>query len=90
MLRVFLIVIALVLFIAALVDLAKAPAQVRIKWFFVILIPVLGPLAWFFYGNKPQRGQNRTKNFNSPDDDPDFLWKLEKEIRKRKKKKNEE
>lgn len=90
MLRVALVVIALVLLIAALIDLAKAPAAKRAKWFFLVLIPIVGPLAWFFFGNKPDFGGNKGKRIMGPDDDPDYLWRLEKELRKRKKKKDDQ
>jgi hypothetical protein len=90
MLRVAVLVVALVLAIAALIDLGKAPAAKRARWFFLVLIPILGPLAWFFFGNRPDFGGNNSKRVMGPDDDPDYLWRLEKELRKKKKKKDDQ
>jgi hypothetical protein len=89
MLRVVMIVVALVLLFAALIDLSRAPMAKRFRWFFVVLIPIIGPLAWFFYGNKPDLGGGGKKRVVGPDDDPDYLWRIEKELRKRKKNKDE-
>ncbi|MBM3691080.1 MAG: hypothetical protein FJW76_03615 [Actinobacteria bacterium] len=90
MLRVVGIVIALVLFFAALIDLSRASTAKRARWFFVILIPVVGPLAWFFYGNRPNLAGGGKKRVVGPDDDPDYLWRIEKELRKRKKNKDDQ
>lgn len=89
MLRVVVVVVALVLLFAALIDLSRAPMGKRARWFFIVLIPVIGPLAWFFYGNRPDLGGSGKKRVVGPDDDPDYLWRIEKELRKRNKKKDE-
>lgn len=86
MLRIVVVVVSLVLLFAALIDLSKAPMAKRAKWFFVVLIPIIGPLAWFFFGNRPDTGGRGSKKIMGPDDDPDYLWRIEKELRKRKKK----
>ncbi|MFZ9283513.1 MAG: PLDc N-terminal domain-containing protein [Candidatus Nanopelagicales bacterium] len=89
MLRVVVVVVALVLLFAALIDLSRAPAGKRAPWFFIVLVPIVGPLAWFFYGNRPDLGPGGKKRIVGPDDDPDYLWRIEKELRKRKKDKDE-
>lgn len=57
----------------------------RPAWFLVVLVPVVGPLAWLVAGrpNRPRRGPTRPRSVTGPDDDPDFLWEIEKRRRRR-------
>jgi hypothetical protein len=77
-----LIVVPLVLLVYAFFDLYATPrARVRHlpkwAWFIVVLVPIIGPLLWLFFGSKQQK---RPPNAHpsrggavGPDDDPDFL-----------------
>lgn len=84
--RVMLVVVVALLTIYCLVEVAQAdPLRVRVLprllWAAaVILLPVLGPIAWLVLGRpvagggEPGRGGRRPPR--APDDDPDFLRKL--------------
>jgi len=76
------IVVALVLLVYAFFDLYATPrTQVRHvpkwAWFLLVLVPVLGPLLWLFFGStsqpRPPNTQPRRDGAVGPDDDPDFL-----------------
>lgn len=56
----------------------------RRVWFLVVLLPVVGPLAWFTIGRpaRPGPGPSRPPRIVGPDDDPDFLWQIEKRRRR--------
>lgn len=94
MVRVYLVIIAVVIAVTifALVDAAFAdPRRVRALpkplWIIaIIVLPVVGWLLWFLVG-RPRRGNGQgSSNISSstrpraPDDDPEFLWKLRREI----------
>jgi hypothetical protein len=81
--RVLLILVPIVLAVYALVDCVQTERPrglPKFLWFFVIvLVPVVGPLAWLLGGHdwgwqlpmpKPPKGPL------APDDDPEFLRKL--------------
>lgn len=54
-------------------------------WFLVVLIPVVGPLAWFTAGRPARPGSGPApppRRVVGPDDDPDFLWQIEKKRRR--------
>ena len=54
-------------------------------WFAVVLVPLAGPLAWFLAGRARPKGpppQGRPRVVG-PDDDPDFLWRIEERERRR-------
>ena len=54
-------------------------------WFLVVLVPLLGPVAWFLAGRAPRGGsgpQRPGRRVVGPDDDPDFLWRIERDRRK--------
>lgn len=85
MLRVLVSVIPIVLAIYALVDLVQTDTE-RIKglpqlaWVaLIVLIPIVGPVAWLIAGKKrtgrPGRG-TQPRGPVGPDDDPDFLRNL--------------
>lgn len=76
------IVVALVLLVYAFFDLYATPRQFvrhvpKWAWFFVVLVPVFGPLLWLFFGSsqpkRPPSSGPRRGPVVGPDDDPDFL-----------------
>ena len=81
MLRVVWWALPVVLAVYSLVDLTMTPAEesrLMARWAWavvVVLVPVVGPLAWLLVGTGRlgggQGGQPRRPS--SPDDDPDFL-----------------
>jgi len=55
-------------------------------WALLALVPLLGPLAWLTLGRPPSvrpggSGGRSTPRVSGPDDDPDFLWNLERRKR---------
>lgn len=83
----------------ALADCASSDSNERggaPKWLWyliIVVLPLFGPLAWILSrrsrttrvagtGSRPARGAQR-RGPVAPDDDPDFLWKLEQERRRR-------
>jgi hypothetical protein len=85
-----LIVIVVVLFVYTLFDLIATPSErtrylPKPLWFVVLVVPVVGPLAWLGIGRvrqlpgggrpKPKRPQPRPGP-RGPDDDPDYLRNL--------------
>jgi hypothetical protein len=83
---------------AAVADRTRVRGLPRPAWFIVIVfIPLVGALLWFFVGrprradagrpDQPRRpsGGNRRRPSsrpNGPDDDPDFLRRLQRDIDK--------
>jgi Phospholipase_D-nuclease N-terminal len=66
---------------AAMFDRGRIRGLPRWVWLFVIfLIPVIGPLLWLFVGRGRAEvpGVRATRSF-APDDDPEFLKKLDRE-----------
>lgn len=81
--------------VVTITDIAKSDSS-RIEvmpkglWFVMALIPLFGPIAWFLAGRpqNPRSAKPQTKRSGpakGPDDDPDFLWKIEKKMRQQKK-----
>ncbi len=78
------IIIAVVLLVAALVDIIRIdPSRVRALpkpvWaIVVIVVAIVGPIVWFFAGREPltPRGSGRFRAPVAPDDDPEFLRKI--------------
>lgn len=78
-----LLLLAVVTFsVWALIDVLQTPdLRVRVLakplWSLVVLVPVLGPAAWFLQGrtSEPSRVQAEPRPL-APDDDPEFLRKL--------------
>lgn len=64
----------------ALIDVAQTPA-LRLRmlakplWAVLVLVPVLGPAAWFLQGRAPQPSTVGVRPL-APDDDPEFLRRL--------------
>jgi hypothetical protein len=79
---------AVVLAIYSLFEIAQTPRgqarnMPRVLWAaLVLLIPVFGPLGWLLAGRPTASGpSSRRPESLGPDDDPDFLWKLERRRR---------
>ncbi|MFT4186274.1 MAG: PLDc N-terminal domain-containing protein [Micrococcaceae bacterium] len=77
------------LFVAAVVDWALSEkTQVRtfgkVAWFFMLIVPVAGPVLWTIAGRPSAKAIERGI---APDDDENFLnnIKIDQELRKRKK-----
>jgi hypothetical protein len=87
--------IPVVLAVWALVDLWQTPrslvrAMAKPFWFIAVLfLPVLGPLTWLLVGAQRRRrfpgggAQGPAPRPVAPDDDPDFLRKLDEERRRK-------
>ncbi|SDQ15860.1 PLD nuclease N-terminal domain-containing protein [Quadrisphaera sp. DSM 44207] len=89
--RPLLALLALVLVVYALLDCLRRPGdQVRglpkALWLAVIvLLPVVGAVAWLLAGRGRGRGPGGSRPPQrpvAPDDDPEFLWRLEQERRR--------
>lgn len=77
-------ILAVVLLVAALVDLIRIdPSRVRglpkpVWVIIVVFVVIVGPIVWFFAGREPltPRGSARYRAPVAPDDDPEFLRKI--------------
>lgn len=93
---VFIVPVALAVF--ALVELTRSTTQERSglsPWVWaaiIVLLPVIGPVVWLVLSRRaapgprttgPARRPPRRTGPVAPDDDPDFLWRLEQEERRR-------
>jgi hypothetical protein len=63
----------------ALLDVAQTPAEsfrtlTKGAWALLVVIPYLGPAAWFVVGSGGRA--NRSRRPIGPDDDPEFLRQL--------------
>ncbi len=85
MLRVLMFLLPLVLAVYALVDCIQTPDEKvrhipKIAWIvLIVLIGVVGPIAWLITGrqrNVGLPGSRRAPEPLAPDDDPDFLRRL--------------
>lgn len=80
----FLLVIALAVY--ALTDLSGSDERrrggiPRAVWtVLILLLPVLGPVAWLLVSRVATRAEPEQVPL-APDDDPDFLWRLEQQRR---------
>jgi Phospholipase_D-nuclease N-terminal len=81
--RLLVVLAVLTLGVWALIDVAQTPEhRVRLLakpvWSLLVLIPVLGPAAWFTQGRTPARrpATGQQPRPLAPDDDPDFLRRL--------------
>ena len=90
-LKALIVVVAVGLSVYCLFDIASSDKRTvrtlpKPLWFLVVLLPVAGPIAWFLGGRGPRRGrppQRPQPRIVGPDDDPDFLWRMEQEDRRR-------
>ena len=84
-----LVVVIVVFSVYSLFDvLAQARTRSLSKpvWALLALVPIFGPLAWLALGRPPaarpgNNGGRPLPRVTGPDDDPDFLWNLEKRKR---------
>ncbi len=92
MLKVLFVLVAVGLSVYCLYDIASTPSS-RVRglpkpvWFLVVLVPVAGPLGWFFAGREAPRAGPAPRpkpRVVGPDDDPDFLWRIEQRERRSK------
>jgi hypothetical protein len=92
MVRVFIFLAAaqLVLFVLALISVLSADRvrnAPRALWvLLIVLVPLLGPVAYFLWGRTtpaPQEGRPTRKGPSSPDDDPEFLRTVDSEQSRR-------
>ena len=86
-----LVVVVVVFSVYSLFDVL---AQTRTRslskpvWAVLALVPVLGPLGWLALGRPPATrpggaGGRSAPRVSGPDDDPEFLWKLNRPKRPR-------
>ena len=61
-----------------LTDRRRVRALPKAAWFFVVILPIIGPALWFFIGKArlDSEGQRRTL---APDDDPNFLRNIRRD-----------
>lgn len=90
-------VVALALLIYCMVELFQTPRQrvrvlSKVAWFFIILLlPLLGPGLWMAFGRaKSTKAQPERKGPVAPDDDPEFLRRVEIERRQQQRRNQEE
>lgn len=91
MLRVFLVLVLLALWISSIVDVLRTPraaTRALSKWawlLIVIVIPLLGGLIWVLLGReRPEPGRFFSRRSPAaPDDDPAFLRRLDEEAWRR-------
>jgi hypothetical protein len=97
--RVLVYAIPVVLAVWALVDLVQTPkaavrAMAKPFWAIaVIFLPVVGPIVWLAVGAQRKRfgrgGGGRPARPVAPDDDPDFLRKLDQDRRRQQREKSQ-
>ena len=87
MLIVYGLLAALALLVYCALDVVTTPRE-RVRtlpkplWLLVVLLPVVGPLAWFFAGRPPRKTDRKGPRPGprvepgAPDDDEDFLREL--------------
>lgn len=92
-----LLVLAVVgLIVYTVIDVARSDERERLGlhrllWIaFIVLLPVLGSVTWLVVRRTPHRGAGRGPGIGqvpqaplAPDDDPEFLWRLEQDRRRR-------
>ncbi len=84
------VVVAVGLSVYCLFDIAQSDSRSvrnlpKAAWFAVVLVPVAGPLAWFLGGRARRRRpppRQAKPRVVGPDDDPDFLWRIEERERR--------
>ena len=84
-----LLLIALVVY--CLVDISRSDDAERVGlhpalWMIlVVLLPVVGPIIWLVVSrsHRPRQTRSDADRPASPDDDPDFLWRLSQQQRRR-------
>jgi len=62
----------------ALTDRRRIRALNKPAWFFIVILPIIGPALWFFLGKaRPDSGGERRTV--APDDDPNFLKNIRRD-----------
>jgi hypothetical protein len=93
----FLLLVALVVY--TVVDVVNADEDERLGvhpalWVLgIVLLPPLGSIAWLavrFSRRRPGPSRPQPRGPLAPDDDPEFLWRLEQERRRREQEKDPE
>ena len=75
------VLLVITLAVWALIDVAQTPVS-RIRrlsksaWSLVVLIPIVGAVAWFLEGRAPVAAPPAQSRPLAPDDDPEFLRRL--------------
>jgi Phospholipase_D-nuclease N-terminal len=88
MLRVVVVLVVVGVMVYALVDCLRADARdlrllPRPVWLIAILVPLVGALLYFVVGRNPRAVEEPIVRPLAPDDDPEFLRKLDIERRRR-------
>lgn len=83
----FLVIIGLAVY--ALADVATSDERSRhgvprAAWLLIVLVPVVGPVVWILSSRAGRRADGGPATAGprgpvAPDDDPEFLWRLEQE-----------
>jgi hypothetical protein len=47
----------------------------------IVILPIVGPLAWLLFGKNRETGTTAPRR-RAPDEDPDFLWKLDRDVKR--------
>lgn len=81
--------IAIGLLVFSLIDvitIEESRVRAMPKWawaILIVLVTIVGPLLWIFLGREPNprsaEGGRRVKGLAAPDDDPEFLSRLQRE-----------
>ncbi len=88
LLRVVLVLVVIGVMIYALVDCWRSDAQdvrllPRSVWFLVVLVPLVGGVLWIVAGQpRDEPDRPSTRRPVAPDDDPEFLRRLDLERRR--------
>ena len=88
LLRVVLVLVVVGVMVYALVDCWRSDAQdvrllPRSVWFLVVLVPLVGGVLWLVYGQPREVTARPVARPVAPDDDPEFLRRLDLERRRR-------
>jgi hypothetical protein len=88
MLRVVVVLVVIGLLVYALVDCLRADRRdlrllPRPAWLLLILVPLVGPLVYLLLGRPARAAEEPVVRPLAPDDDPEFLRRLDIERRRR-------
>src|SRR5919199_2219918 len=88
LLRVVLVLVVVGVMVYALVDCWRSDAQdvrllPRSVWFLVVLVPLAGGVLWLVAGQPREVTDRPASRPLAPDDDPEFLRRLDAERRRR-------
>lgn len=79
--------IAVALLIYGLIDCVqtrktKTLYMPKAVWILIIVVlPIVGPGAWLLFGKNQENGEPEPRR-RAPDEDPDFLWKLDRDVKR--------